>query len=322
MSAPSWFTSFLRSGQRSFAIAAVLAQAGITVTGSIVRVTGSGLGCPTWPQCFEGSFTPVEHPEVAALHQWVEFGNRTLTGVITIITALTVLAAWFDRPRRPRVLKLALVQFGGVVVQAVVGGITVLAGLAWWTVSVHFLISMVLVWYAVFLVGALREGDAPPRALLPRPLMALQSVQVGVLGLLLVAGTFTTAAGPHAGDADTPRLQVDIETVAQLHADLLFLFLGMLIALGFALHFHLRAARKRYWLLVAAVLAQGTSGMVQYFLGIPEALVSLHVLGSAVVVVATAGLWLVTRVRDVEGAGDQREGLRSQSEGSSVASHA
>ncbi|MGM1063642.1 COX15/CtaA family protein [Saccharothrix sp. Mg75] len=317
MSAPPWFTRFLSTFQRTFAIAVVIAQGGIAVTGSIVRVTGSGLGCPTWPQCFEGSMVPVEHPEVASLHQWVEFGNRTLTGVVGVIAALCVLAAWFDRPRRARVVKLALVQFGGVVLQAVVGGLTVLTGLLWWTVSVHFLISMVLVWFAVLLVAALGEGDAPARPLVPRPLMALQVVQAAVLGLLLLAGTFVTAAGPHAGDANTPRLDAPVDTLAQLHADLLFLFLGMLVALGFALRGH-PVPRRPYWVLVAVVLSQGVLGMVQYWTGVPEVLVSLHVLGAGAVVVATAALWTSTRER----AHFVDDGLRSQTAGSSVASHA
>lgn len=314
---PAWFTTFLHRFQRVFAVAVVIAQGGIAVTGSIVRVTGSGLGCPTWPQCFEGSLVPTEHPEVASLHQWVEFGNRTLTGVVGVIAALCVLAAWFDRPRRPRVVKLALVQFGGVVLQALIGGVTVLTGLLWWTVSVHFLVSMVLVWFAVLLVASLGEGDEPARPRVPRPLMTLQAVQAVVLGLLLLAGTFVTAAGPHAGDADTPRLDAPVDTLSQLHADLLFLFLGMLIALGFALKGH-PVSRRPYSALVATVVAQGALGMVQYWTGVPEVLVSLHVLGAGAVVVATAALWVSTRERPQR----VEEGLRSQMAGSSVASHA
>ncbi|MFD7656153.1 heme A synthase [Actinosynnema sp. NPDC059797] len=313
---PAWFTTALSRFQRAFAVAVVIAQGGIAVTGSIVRVTGSGLGCPTWPQCFEGSLVPTEHPEVASLHQWVEFGNRTLTGVVGVIAALCVLAAWFNRPRRKRVVTLALVQFGGVVLQALIGGVTVLTGLLWWTVSVHFLVSMALVWFAVLLVASLGEGDEPARPLVPRPLMALQTVQAVVLGLLLLAGTFVTAAGPHAGDADTPRLDAPVDTLSQLHADLLFLFLGMLVALGFALKGH-PVPRRPYYVLVGVVVAQGALGMVQYWTGVPEVLVSLHVLGAGAVVVATAALWVSTRER----AHRAEDGLRSQTAGSSVASH-
>jgi cytochrome c oxidase assembly protein subunit 15 len=295
----AWFTTRLLSFQRAIALALVIAQGGIAVTGSVVRVTGSGLGCPTWPQCVAGSLTPVAHPEVGPLHQWVEFGNRTLTGVVGVIAGLIVLAAWLGTPRRRRVLKLALIQLGGVALQAVIGGITVLTGLLWWTVSVHFLVSMGLVWLAVLLFRSFNEGDEPATPLLPRPLMKLQILQAGVLGFLLPAGTFVTAAGPHAGDAQTPRLDLPVDNLAQVHADLLFLFLGMLTALGFAIYAFSEdtVLRRRFWILVAVVLAQGTLGMVQYWTGVPEVLVSLHVLGAGTVVIATAGLWVATRTR-------------------------
>ncbi|WP_312877834.1 COX15/CtaA family protein [Lentzea indica] len=298
----SKLTALLVSWQRALAIAVVIAQAGIAVTGSIVRVTGSGLGCPTWPECVEGSVVPVQHPEVAALHQWVEFGNRTLTGVVGVIAGLCVLAAWFNLPRRKRVLTLSLIQLGGVALQAVVGGITVLTGLAWYTVSVHFMISMALVWLAVLLVSSLSEGDGPARLLVPAPLMKLQVVMATVLGALLLAGTWVTAAGPHAGDASTPRLGVEVATLAQIHADLLFLFLGLLVAVGFF------TRTRPYWTLVGVVLAQGALGMVQYWTGVPEVLVSIHVLGAGAVVVATAALWTSSRERTHEvelPAGDQ-----------------
>jgi heme a synthase len=290
----SRLTAFLVSVQRALAIAAVIAQGGIAVTGSIVRVTGSGLGCPTWPECVQGSVVPVEHPDLAALHQWIEFGNRTLTGVVGIITGLCLVGAWLNRPRRTRVVKLAAIQLGGVCLQAVIGGITVLTGLVWWSVSVHFLVSMGLVWFAVLLVRSINEGDGPARPVVAAGLMRLQVAQAVVLFLLLLAGTFVTAAGPHAGDSKTPRLQMSVETLAQLHADLLFLFLGMLIALGFMLHGQLR---KPYWTLVGVVVAQGALGMVQYWTGVPEVLVSLHVLGAGAVVVATAALWVASRER-------------------------
>ena len=284
---------------RRLAIAAVIAQAGIAVTGSIVRVTGSGLGCPTWPQCFPGSLVPTPHPEVAALHQWVEFGNRLLTFAVVAVTGLCFLAALGTRPRRPRLVRLALVQPLGVVAQAVIGGFTVLLGLVWWSVSVHFLVSMVLVWLAVVLVSAVGEGDGPPRPVVPRAVRALVGTSTAVLGALLLAGTFVTAAGPHSGDADTPRLAAGVPAMAQLHADLLFGYLGLLVGLGFALRAVTAPAGllRRYAVLVAAVLLQGVVGGVQYALGVPEALASLHVLGAALVTVAAAAVWTGTAPR-------------------------
>lgn len=287
---------------RRLAVAAVVAQAGIAVTGSVVRVTASGLGCPTWPECFPGSLVPTPHPEVAALHQWVEFGNRLLTFAVVVVTGLCFLAALGTR--RPRLVRLALVQPLGVVAQAVIGGFTVLLGLAWWTVSVHFLVSMVLVWLAVQLVRATGDGDGPATPLVPRAVRGLVAGSTAVLAALLTAGTLVTAAGPHAGDARTPRLALGVAATAQLHADLLFLYLGLLVGLGVALHVAPlnggtapAGLLHRYRLLVAAVVAQGVLGGVQYALGVPEVLVSLHVLGAALVTVAAAAVWAGTAER-------------------------
>ncbi|WP_312859576.1 COX15/CtaA family protein, partial [Pseudonocardia xinjiangensis] len=266
---------------RRLAIAAVVAQAGIAVTGSVVRVTGSGLGCPTWPECFPGSLVPTPHPEVAELRQWIEFSNRLLTIAVVLVAGACLIAALATRPRRARLTRLALVQPLGVVAQAVIGGITVLTGLVWWSVSVHFLVSMVLVWLGVQLVDAATDGDGPPRRTVGSAVRGLVATSTVVLAALLAAGTLVTAAGPHAGDAATPRLGIGVPAVAQLHADLLFAYLGMLVALGFTLAAveAPRALRRRYAALIVAVVAQGALGGIQYALGVPEALVSLHVLG-------------------------------------------
>jgi cytochrome c oxidase assembly protein subunit 15 len=285
---------------RATAIAAVITQGGIAVTGSVVRVTDSGLGCPTWPQCFPGSLVPQPHPEVAAVHQWIEFGNRLLVGLVGVVALACLVVALLVRPRRRRLILLAATMPLGVVAQAVLGGITVLTGLSWWTVSVHFLVSMVLVWLAMLLVSAFAEGDAPPRWHLPGPLRGLLRASTTVLGALLIAGTLVTSAGPHAGNAATPRLAAGVPAMAQLHADLLVGFLGLLAGLGFALRTVGVPGRvwRRYAMLVCVILAQGTLGAVQYFTGVPEVLVSLHVLGAASVVVAMAALWSNCRTRD------------------------
>ncbi|MDQ3826549.1 MAG: COX15/CtaA family protein [Actinomycetota bacterium] len=284
---------------RGTAIAAVITQAGIAVTGSVVRVTGSGLGCPTWPQCFPGSLVPQPHPEVAALHQWIEFSNRLLTGLVGLVGLACLIVALLVRPRRRRLILLAAAMPAGVLVQAVLGGITVLAGLAWWTVAVHFLVSMGLVWLAVLLVAAVTEGDAPPHWYLPGPLRGLLFTSTVVLVALLIAGTLVTSAGPHAGDTATPRLAVSVAALAQLHADLLVGFLGLLVGLGFALRAMETPAAtwRRYVVLLCVVLAQGMLGVVQYLTGVPEALVSFHVLGAALVVVAMSALWTGCRFR-------------------------
>jgi cytochrome c oxidase assembly protein subunit 15 len=278
---------------RALAIAAVVAQAGIAVTGSVVRVTGSGLGCPTWPECFPGSLVPTPHPEVEPVTQWIEFGNRLLTGVVVLVAGACLLAALGTRPRRRRLTLLALVQPLGVIAQAVIGGGVVLLGLVWWSVSVHLLVSMVLVWLAMQLVAAASDGAGPPRRLVPGPVRGLVATSTAVLAAVIVAGSFVTAAGPHAGDAQTPRLQVSVETVAHVHAELLFGYLGLVVGLGFALRAVAAPARvlRHYAVLVGVVVAQGLLGGIQYALGVPEVLVSMHVLGAALVTVAAAALW-------------------------------
>jgi heme a synthase len=284
---------------RRLAILTVIGQAGIAVTGSVVRVTGSGLGCPTWPQCFPGSLVPTPHPEVAAVTQWIEFSNRLLTFVLVVATGLAFLAALNTRPRRPRLTWLALAQPLGVVAQAVIGGFVVLAGLVWWSVAIHFMVSMFFVWMAVQLVDAAGDGDGPPRPVVNGAVRGLVATSSAVLVALLLAGTFVTASGPHAGDAKTPRLGLGVEATAQLHADLLFAYLGLVVGIGFTLRAVGAPARlqRRYAALVVLVLAQGALGGAQYALGVPEVLVAFHVLGAGLVTVGAAALWSGTSVR-------------------------
>jgi cytochrome c oxidase assembly protein subunit 15 len=295
-----------RTAARTIGIAAIVSQAGIGVTGSVVRVTGSGLGCPTWPQCFPGSLVPEAHPEFHALNQWIEFTNRMLISVVGVVAALCLLAALrirHEQPGRRRLVRLAWVMPLGVVAQAVIGGMTVLTGLLWWTVALHFLASALMVWLATLLLAAFTEGDEQPRWYLPPAGRGLLKAQVAVLAALLVAGTTVTGAGPHGGDPNTPRLRLPIETLATVHGSLLVTFLVLLAAVGVAVH--RRAKRlpppaklwRRYAVLVVVALAQGTLGSVQYALGVPETLVSFHVLGSSLVVIATAALWCAARDR-------------------------
>lgn len=271
----------------------------IAVTGSIVRVTGSGLGCPTWPECFPGSMVPVEHPEFAALNQWIEYGNRLFTGIVGIVAAASFVLAWLARPRRAHYRRLALLMPVGVVAQAVIGGVTVRLNLLWWTVAVHLLASAVMVWLAVLLVHAVDDGDHPPRWVGPPGVRVLLIALTGVLTGLLVAGTTVSGAGPHAGDPETPRLDLPVETLAHVHAAFLYVFLGMLVGLGVLLGVggSPTALRVRYAVLVAVVLAQGALGFVQFWTGVPELLVSAHVLGAMLVIVATAALWCAARDR-------------------------
>jgi cytochrome c oxidase assembly protein subunit 15 len=283
-----------RKLQLGVAVAVVATQALIAMTGAIVRVTSSGLGCPTWPECFPGSMVPVDHPEYATLNQWIEYGNRLFTGIVGLVAGAALVLALLGKPRDRRYLRLAIAMPVGVAVQAVLGGITVRLDLLWWTVAIHLLASTVMVWLATLLVHAVPREDARPGTgsrLVGRWLY----VQTALLTGLLVTGTMVTGAGPHGGDPDTPRLGIPVETIAHVHAAFLYTFLGSLVLLGFLLRGTENPPWRRYQVLVAVVLAQGTVGFVQFWTGVPELLVSLHVLGAMTVIIATASLWCGVR---------------------------
>ncbi|GAA1463936.1 COX15/CtaA family protein [Williamsia maris] len=292
-----------RRVQVGIAIAVMLSQAGIAVTGSIVRVTSSGLGCPTWPQCFPGSFTPEPHASVAAIHTAVEFGNRMLTFAVVLTAALIVLAV--TRANRRREVRFyAWLMPLSTVLQAVLGGLTVLTGLLWWTVAIHLLVSMGMVWLSVLLLEKVREpDDGEALKQVPDPLRWLAALSAVVMSALLVAGTMVTGAGPHAGDKSVekpvPRLAIEITTLVHAHAELMIAYLALVVALGFGL-----AAvgapvrlRRRLYVLVALVLAQGLIGLTQYLTGVPEVLVVMHVAGAGACVAATAALRVAMRPR-------------------------
>lgn len=289
--------------QRIIAALVILTQGGIAVTGAIVRVTASGLGCPTWPQCFPGSFTPVAVSEVPRIHQAVEFGNRMITFAVVITAALAVLAVTRARRRR-EVLVYAWLMPASTVVQAVIGGITVRTGLLWWTVAIHLLASMTMVWLSVLLFVKVGEpDDGEVRRRVARPLRLLTVLSAMNLAAVLVTGTLVTAAGPHAGDKSpsrtVPRLKIEINTLVHAHSSLLVSYLSLLVGLGFGL-WAARAGRpvmRRLGLLVALVVAQAGVGTAQYYTGVPAVLVALHVAGAAACTAATAALWASMRER-------------------------
>ena len=298
--------------QRLIAATVVLTQGGIAVTGAIVRVTASGLGCPTWPQCFPGSFIPVPVAEVPLIHQAVEFGNRLITFLVVLTAAAAVLAVTRARRRR-EVLAYAWLMPASTVLQAVLGGITVLTGLLWWTVAIHLLVSMAMVWLAVLLYVKIGEpDDGVPVRQAPKPLRQLTFLSGVALSVVLVTGTMVTGAGPHAGDksieAPVPRLMMDIITLVYRHASLVTAYVALLIGLAFAL-LAVRAPRPvtmRVVVLLVLVALQGMVGTVQFYTGVPAVLVAVHVAGAAICTAATAALWASLRPRTLlEGAEPQ-----------------
>jgi cytochrome c oxidase assembly protein subunit 15 len=272
------------------ALANVVANVLIVVTGGAVRLTGSGLGCPTWPKCTDASLVPTK--ELAG-HGVIEFGNRTLTFLLTITAVAVLVVVW--RSARRDLRTLAVLSFLGIPVQAALGGITVLTGLNPWIVAGHFLLSMVLVAIATTLWLRSTEPGVG-QLVVRRPIPLLVTGIAVVTGVVLVIGTVVTGSGPHSGDPKAGRTGFDPQLVSQLHADVVFLLVGLTVALLVALYATdspgrvRRAARD----LLVVELAQGVIGYVQYFTGLPIAVVMLHMLGAALITVATARLvWSV-----------------------------
>lgn len=290
------FRNFLGRHTRALTIANIFAQGGIIVTGGAVRLTGSGLGCSTWPQCEPGEFTPTPFHE-SSIYPYIEFGNRMLTGVLMVVTVALALAIWNTR----RDLRWwGLVPLLGVVGQAILGGITVLTKLNPVLVAPHLLLSTALVWQAVWL--ALKYRDAPRRVgtCLKRQLRG----SAVLLGGLLVLGTLTTGAGPHSGDADaTQRLGLDPTEIARAHAGVVWLFIGTLAFIIWRVRNERsegpRDEVRKAWVVLAAVtLAQGAIGYVQFFTGLPELIVVAHLAGAAALTAAhSAAYYLLRRNR-------------------------
>jgi cytochrome c oxidase assembly protein subunit 15 len=292
--------AWLDQNLRRLAIASLLVNILIVVSGGVVRLTGSGLGCPTWPRCTEESFTPHGALDI---HAAIEFGNRMVTFLIAAVAVLTFAAAW--RSGRTAIRRLALVLALGVPAQAVLGGITVLTGLNPWTVALHLLVSMAMICVAVVLLQRVDQPDTPAVLAVPPSVEWLVRLVFVTGWVVLYLGTVVTGSGPHAGDADAPRNGLDPRTLSQLHTDVVFLLLGLTIAAVLVL----RAvdappqARDAANTLLLVELAQGVIGFVQYFTGLPIVLVTLHLLGAALT--AAAMTWLLVSTRRRAGVPDE-----------------
>jgi cytochrome c oxidase assembly protein subunit 15 len=273
---------------RALALASVVGNAVIMGTGAAVRVTGSGLGCPTWPRCTGDSLVPTHNPDHPALKMGIEFGNRLLTFLVLAIGVAVFVAALRLRPRRRVLVGLAAIQPLSVIAQAVVGGIVVLTDLHPAAVAVHFLLSPALLAAAVALWVRAGESDGPACRVVRQELVWLGRALLAVTAVLMVLGTVVTGTDKYPGDIRAQRWSFDFQQVAQLHVDAVWATVGLTFALllGLRLTGAPAAARRRAAELLAVELAQGAVGYVQYFTGVPAALVAVHVLGSAFVWIA------------------------------------
>ncbi len=276
----------------------VITQSAIVITGASVRLTGSGLGCSTWPECTPGSYTPSPDQPEAPLHAWIEFGNRLLTFVL-FLNALVLMISILRN--RKELFGLSAIQILGILAQAVLGGITVLTGLNPATVAGHFMLSIILIAAALSLRQRI-YGKSPSGLIVSKLTRNLARALVLLTFVVLIAGTIVTGSGPHAGDSTAERFPLDARTVSWIHADLVIALIGVAIALLISILVgesgatrEILGARIKVFLL--ASLVQGAIGYTQYFTGLPEVLVAFHILGSILVWLSAWNLVITGSVR-------------------------
>ena len=264
----------------------------LVVTGGAVRLTGSGLGCPTWPECTEGSYKPVEGQAEGQLHAWIEFGNRLLTFAL-ILAALIVFISVIRHKRRDLYL-LSFLQIAGIFGQGVLGGISVLTKLNPIPVAGHLLLSMLLIAGAtsLFEYRKIPRSKTSPTGVVSY----LSRAHIALTALVLIVGTVVTGSGPHAGDWQAPRFHFDVRYIAWLHADVVIALLGVSLALWVGTY---GVAKKRAQVFILIALLQGLIGYTQFYLGLPQLIVGAHLLGASLIMVAAWRLRLsITRKMD------------------------
>jgi cytochrome c oxidase assembly protein subunit 15 len=286
------------TAMRRFALWAVITNVVIVVSGGAVRLTNSGLGCPTWPRCTTTTLTPTK---AYAIHGLIEFSNRQLTFVVGFFA----LACWLVSLARRQERLLATLLALSIPLQAVIGGITVLTDLNPWVVGSHFLVSSLIILIAFALWWRVR-GPVPALQV-PVPALVLARLAVLASAIVLTLGTVVTGAGPHAGDLDASgkvhRNGLKVSSMAQLHADSVMVLIGLSVGVLLVLYAvrAAPAARRAAWVLLGIEAAQGVVGYVQYFLHVPPLLVALHMLGACLLWLAA--LWVLFLIDPVVRAG-------------------
>ncbi len=258
----------------------LIAQSGIIVTGAIVRLTGSGLGCPTWPNCAPGSLVPVAS-QVEGFHKYIEFGNRLLTFVVLLASVAVLLIAVFSKNKK--IIIWSTLPLIGTLLQAVLGGITVLTGLNPFTVMFHFLLSIILVAIStiIYIFWAVTKPTKISSTLIKNYMKFFSLIGF----IVIVLGTITTGSGPHSGDEIATRFNIDTRIIAWIHADSVLLFIGLLIGLIILSRTNqeLKSLSKNLNTLFILCIVQGFIGYTQWFTNLPWVLVGFHVLGSVLI---------------------------------------
>ncbi|MEU9718729.1 COX15/CtaA family protein [Streptomyces sp. NPDC047976] len=282
---------------RRAASAALLMSVAIIITGGAVRLTGSGLGCDTWPKCTDDSLVVTR---AQGFHGAIEFGNRMLTYVLSAAVGWFILAARAAKPWRHSLTRLGWIQFAVVMSNAVLGGITVRTGLNPYSVAGHFLLATALIAVTTVSWQRTREGDGAPRPRVPGPVRKLSWALIATTLVLIAAGTVVTGSGPHAGDkSEIKRMPFDWAATAHVHAIAAWLVCALAVAMWLVLRVVDAPVdtRARARDLLVVLLAQGAIGYVQFFTKLPEVLVAVHMLGSCLVWISVLRLTLSLRER-------------------------
>jgi cytochrome c oxidase assembly protein subunit 15 len=266
----------------------------IMVTGAAVRLTGSGLGCSTWPSCEPDSFTPRSASDTHGMVEWV---NRLITGAVALFTIAAVVGARLRRPYRADLFRWSLGLPAWVFANALVGALVVWLHLSPVSVIGHFVLSLAAVWNAVVLYERAAEDPAPDgrrRPLATGTVVAACRWLLLAAGLVVMTGTLVTGSGPHAGDERADRLDLEVGTIARIHGSTVVLFLALTLTVVWMARRGDAAPRvqERLRVLVAVLFAQAAIGYWQYFTGVPALLVGVHVLGAALVWIAVLRVWL------------------------------
>lgn len=266
-------------------------QSGLVVSGGAVRITGSGLGCPTWPKCTSNSFTPVPHQAQGQLHVWIEFGNRLITLGLLTVSVIALFAVLILK--RNDIRSLAIGQVIGILLQIPLGGITVLTHLNPFAVASHFLLSIILIaaGTSLFERRSLTRSEFPP---VRSGVRIMSHAHLVLTALVIAAGTLVTGSGPNAGDISAPRFHLHIQFIAWLHADLV---IGLVVLTGLMLLVtsQYSTLRRRTAVFGLIALAQGGVGFLQYYRGLPELLVGAHLLGVTLIWISAWRIHLATK---------------------------
>lgn len=289
----NWFPTVVDRRVRIAAWTTFVVQTLIVVTGGAVRLTASGLGCPTWPKCTEDSL--VNTPEMG-IHGVIEFGNRLLTFLLVIVAIATFALIFRMRKQRRDLFWLALLIGLGIPAQAVIGGISVLTKLDPYVVGLHFIVSIAMVVLSTVLVFNVYRGNGPWKCVATGWTIALAWIMASFQFITICVGILTTGSGPHAGDAEAPRNGLDSELLQHIHSYPAYIALGasVLVLIG-AIRSQLNVLRNAVITLLAINAVQIVVGIAQSRMGLPEILVGIHMLLACLVSAAVTNVLLNLR---------------------------